>query len=142
MQKGKKVLSTILVLLVLIGIGTFSFLYFGTYSEGVRSGIIMKVSKRGTLFKTYEGQLNMEGFGAVNAENEFSEVWEFSVEKSHTDVIEKLEQASLDGGRINLKYIERFTPFFWRGDTKYFVTEVEFKEGEQEPKKKKKLFNP
>ena len=126
MQKGKKVLSTILVLLVLIGIGTFSFLYFGTYSEGVRSGVIMKVSKRGVVFKTYEGQLNMEGFGAVDTDNQFSEVWEFSIEKSHSEIIEKLEKAALDGERVNLEYVERYSAFPWRGDTKYFVTKVDF----------------
>jgi hypothetical protein len=36
-----------------------------------------------------------------------------------------LMEASLSGERVSLKYTERMMTFFWRGDTKYFVTEVE-----------------
>ena len=122
----KKTLTIILVILLVVGAGAFSFFYFGTYGEGVRSGQVMKISKRGVVFKTYEGQLNMEGFGAVDTDNQFSEVWEFSIEKSHSEIIEKLEKAALDGERVNLEYVERYSAFPWRGDTKYFVTKVDF----------------
>jgi hypothetical protein len=122
----KKLKITGLVVL-LIFIGVFSFFYWGTYSEGARSGVIMKISKRGTVFKTYEGQLNLQGFGATNSNNQFSEVWEFSV-IGDASLVEKLKEASLAGERVELEYIERYKAFPWRGDTKYFVTRVKMKE--------------
>ena len=113
-------------LIAIIGvIAVFSFSYWGTYSEGVRSGMVVKISKKGWVFKTYEGQLNLQTFGANKSPNLVSESFEFSVESDQEAVIKALEEASLSGERVSLKYEERLAKFFWRGDTKYFVTEVE-----------------
>jgi hypothetical protein len=115
-----------IILIALIGIiAVFSFSYWGTYSEGIRSGMVVKISKKGWVFKTYEGQLNLQTFGANKSPNMVSESFEFSVDADKQDVIKVLEEASLSGERVSLKYSERLAKFFWRGDTKYFVTEVE-----------------
>jgi hypothetical protein len=119
-----KLLRRLLVVLLLAGMGVLAFYYFGTYSEGVRSGVVVKISRKGYLFKTYEGQLNLMTFGAVRSQNLVSESFEFSVASSQTDLIKQLEQASLSGERVSLHYKERFSVFPWRGDTKYFVTEL------------------
>jgi hypothetical protein len=110
---------------VVLLIGLFCFAYWGSYSEGIRSGMVVKISKKGWIFKTYEGQLNLQTFGANKSSNIVSESFEFSVETDRADVIKTLEEASLSGERVSLKYTERMMTFFWRGDTKYFVTEVE-----------------
>jgi hypothetical protein len=117
-------LRRLLFVLLLAGMGVLAFYYFGTYSEGVRSGVVVKISRKGYLFKTYEGQLNLMTFGAVRSQNLVSESFEFSVASSQTDLIKQLEQASLSGERVSLHYKERFGVFPWRGDTKYFVTEL------------------
>jgi uncharacterized protein YwgA len=115
-----------IILIALIGIiAVFSFSYWGTYSEGIRSGMVVKISKKGWIFKTYEGQLNLQTFGANKSPNMVSESFEFSVDSDKQAVIKILEEASLSGERVSLKYSERLAKFFWRGDTKYFVTEVE-----------------
>jgi hypothetical protein len=119
-----KLLRRLLVVLILAGMGVLAFYYFGTYSEGVRSGVVVKISRKGYLFKTYEGQLNLMTFGAVRSQNLVSESFEFSVASSQTDLIKQLEQASLSGERVSLHYKERFSVFPWRGETKYFVTEL------------------
>jgi hypothetical protein len=54
-----------------------------------------------------------------------SESFEFSVESDQEEVIKMLEEASLTGERVSLRYVERLVRFPWRGDTKYFVEEVE-----------------
>lgn len=120
-----KWIKRILVIALVAVIAIFSFYYWGTYSEGIRSGMVVKISKKGWLFKTYEGQLNLQTFGANKSPNIVSESFEFSVESDKEDVIKVLEEASLSGERVSLKYNERLAKFFWRGDTKYFVTEVE-----------------
>ena len=117
-------LRRLLAIFLLAGIAVLAFYYFGTYSEGVRSGVVVKISRKGYLFKTYEGQLNLMTFGAVRSQNMISESFEFSVSSTHTDLINELEQASLSGERVSLHYVERFAAFPWRGDTKYFVDKL------------------
>lgn len=107
-------------------IGLMLFLYYGTYSEGTRAGIVMKVSHKGTIIKTWEGQMNLQTFGAIkDAKNIVSETFTFSIEKGNDELIDKLNQAALSGNRVNLHYKERFMKFFWRGDTKVFATDVD-----------------
>ncbi len=119
-----KMLRRLLAIFLLAGIAVLAFYYFGTYSEGVRSGVVVKISRKGYLFKTYEGQLNLMTFGAVRSQNMISESFEFSVSASQSDLINELEQASLSGERVSLHYVERFAAFPWRGDTKYFVDKL------------------
>ncbi|MCS7017971.1 MAG: hypothetical protein RMJ87_01890 [Cytophagales bacterium] len=57
----KKFLIISSLILVLALIGGVWFAYFASYSEGYRVGKVMKISRKGVLFKTWEGQLNVEG---------------------------------------------------------------------------------
>ena len=118
-------IKKILLVIVIIAIAVVAFLYFGTYSEGNRAGIIMKVSKKGTIFKTWEGQMNLETFGAVKTDNIVSETFSFSIEKGNQELIDALNAAALSGDRVNLKYIERYIKVSWRGESKYFAVDVE-----------------
>lgn len=120
-----KWLKRFLWVIIIGALLVFTYAYWGTYSEGIRSGMVVKISKKGWIFKTYEGQLNLQTFGANKSPNLVSESFEFSVEGDQSDVIKTLEEASLSGERVSLKYTERLAKFFWRGETKYFVTEVE-----------------
>ncbi|WP_035360627.1 hypothetical protein [Dyadobacter alkalitolerans] len=104
--------------------GILYYLTFGYYSEGKRGGFITKLSNKGYLFKTYEGELRMgglcEGDGTMN-----SSEWVFSVSAKNKDAIAKLEEAIKNGQRVSLTYEEKFFTLPWNGDTKYFVTNVE-----------------
>ena len=120
-----KWIKRILIMLLVTAIAVFSFAYWGSFSEGTRSGMVVKISKKGYFFKTYEGQLNLQTFGANKSPNLVSESFEFSVENDQEEVIKMLEEASLTGERVSLRYVERLVRFPWRGDTKYFVEEVE-----------------
>jgi len=104
--------------------GILYYLTFGYYSEGKRGGFITKLSNKGYLFKTYEGELRMgglyEGDGTMN-----SSEWIFSVSAKNKDAIAKLEDAIANGHRVSLTYEEKFFTLPWNGDTKYFVTNVE-----------------
>jgi hypothetical protein len=104
--------------------GILYYLTFGYYSEGKRGGFITKLSNKGYVFKTYEGELRMgglyEGDGTMN-----SSEWIFSVSGKNKDAIAKLEEAIKNGHRVSLTYEEKFFTLPWNGDTKYFVTNVE-----------------
>lgn len=102
------------------------FLYYASYSEGTRAGMVIKLSKRGVVFKTWEGQLNLQTFGALTPNgNALNEVFNFSVETGEDSLYRVLEESSLSGERVNLHYVERYARLPWRGETKYFITAVE-----------------
>lgn len=111
-----------ILLLLLIGLGLF--VSYVPYSEGVRAGTVIKVSKRGVIFKTYEGQLDLETFGAAkDKQNLFNQAFMFSVRDA--EVVKQLEAVSLSGERVNLRYQEKYIPLPFFGETKYFVVGVE-----------------
>ena len=95
-----------------------------TFSEGVRAGYLIKLSRKGYVFKTYEGQLNLGGFRDSNQGNIVGNTWEFSVKKK--DVYEELQK--LEGKKVNLHYKEIVRAMPWQGDTNYFVYKVEQEE--------------
>ena len=118
----KKIITTGIIVVILVFIAYMSFVYFVTFSEGYRSGELIKISKRGVIFKTWEGRLSQ----GVSEEQQFN----FSVESSDKEVLEKLKE--YQGSRVKLTYIERYGTFFWMGDTKHYVKEVE-RVGKDEP---------
>jgi hypothetical protein len=128
-QKAKRVaVSTtkkVLLILTILLIGIFAFFYWGKYESGIMAGKVLRISQKGFIFKTYEGKLNLETFGALKGTSPIAESFDFSVEGSDTAVINQLEQVSLTGERVNLYFIKRYMTFPWRGESKYFVTQVE-----------------
>jgi hypothetical protein len=120
-----KILKRTLLILLVIGLAVVSFLYFATVEEGVMAGKVLRVSKKGILFKTFEGKLNLETFGALKGASPISESFDFSVKGDLENVIKDLEQVALSGERVNLKFEKHYITVPWRGDTKYFVIEVE-----------------
>lgn len=122
---GKKIIRTLLIILLIVGLAVFAFLYWATYEEGVMAGKVLRVSQKGMIFKTYEGKINLETFGALKGTSPIAESFDFSVEKGDTELIKQLEEVSLSGERVNLHFVKRYARFPWRGDTKYFATRVE-----------------
>ncbi len=122
---AKKFFRRLLAIIVVLFIAVMLFFYYGVYSSGVRAGVVLKVSNKGAIFKTYEGQLDLLSFGAVKSDNQLSQTFEFSIEKDNTDLINELEEVALSGERVRLRYDEKYVVLPWRGDTKYFVTEIE-----------------
>ena len=104
--------------------GVLYYITFGYYSEGKRGGFITKLSKKGYVFKTYEGELKVgglnDGDGTIDAST-----WNFSVSGKNEKAIRKLEEAIGTGRRVSLTYEEKFFKLPWNGDTEYFITEVE-----------------
>ena len=105
----------ILISVVLLGIaGYFSFVYYVPFSEGYRSGELIKFSNKGVLVKTWEGEISQGISGA--------QIFQFSVQDSEGEVIEQLKD--FQGKYVKVTYKERYTTFFWLGDTKYFIIDV------------------
>lgn len=79
--------------LYLFGIGLILSGCSTSYSNGFRVGRIQKITTKGLVFKTVEGELAVEGSKTTKTADSFeiSSTWEFSV--LDKNVKEKLEQA-------------------------------------------------
>src|SRR6187549_3359500 len=62
-----------------------------TYSEGTRSGVLTKISKRGYVFKTYEGELNVGGLNQGDGTIMPLSIFHFSV--GNEDVYNHLQES-------------------------------------------------
>lgn len=86
------------------------------YSTGERAGFVQKFSKRGWLFKTWEGELAM-----VNLPGAMPEIFYFTVRDEK--IVSSVE--STMGNRVVLTYNQhRGVPPRIFGDTPYFVNRV------------------
>lgn len=118
------ILKKIGIVIVILAIFVFVFLNLANYSSGFRAGVPTKFSKKGVIIKTWEGTLNVGGL-TNSAEGAIPTTWDFTVKSSADSVISKIDNAILQGRRVKLMYHEKYVRFFWLGDTKYFVYDVE-----------------
>jgi hypothetical protein len=111
----KKTLFYILGAIFLLFVSYFAFVYLVPYSEGTRSGELIKFSSKGVIFKTWEGEISQGISGA--------QIFQFSVLDKDKDVIKSLQEN--EGKYVKLTYVERYATFIFWGDTKYFIQYVE-----------------
>ena len=105
------VLLPILVFTIWAGI-TLSF----TYSSGERVGYVQKLSRKGWLCKTWEGELQMS-----NIPGSAPMLFQFSV---RSDSVARAIEAA-NGRRVSLTYEQHIgVPSNCFGETEYFVTGV------------------
>lgn len=94
------------------------------YSEGERSAIVIKVSDKGLIWKTFEGEavLSQKGFAVTY-------VWNFSIDGSDPNkqkLLQELRTAFETGQTVKIKYRQMAGAVPWRGKTSYFIKEIRF----------------
>jgi hypothetical protein len=110
----RKILVYGILAIVLAVSAYIAALYFATFSEGIRTGELIKFSHKGYIFKTWEGELSQGLSG--------SQKFAFSVMDNQPEVI---EQMKLNQGKfVKIEYIERYGTFSWWGETNYYITKV------------------
>ncbi len=120
-KKYRKVVLILLLMIVLVPIVIFSLWTWVTlgyvYSTGERAGYVQKLSKKGWLCKTWEGELAMVNLpGSVTPQ-----IFNFTV---RSDSIAALLEQDL-GKRVSLTYEQhRGVPSSCFGETEYFVSNV------------------
>jgi hypothetical protein len=114
-----KVLIALLILLLvpMVIIALWIWIALGyTYASGERAGYIQKISKKGWLCKTWEGELAM-----ANLPGTMPQIFTFTVRND--SVARVLEQNA--GKQVSLTYEQhRGVPTSCFGETEYFVTGV------------------
>lgn len=116
----RKILTILTLCIILAGSGWIYWKYFFTYSSGYRSGLLQKFSYKGTIFKTYEGEMILSSIRSNANIPLASEKFLFSV--IDTSVAKKMEL--LQGRMITVHYQNKNGTLPWRGDTPFIVDSV------------------
>lgn len=112
---GAMVVSTVILTLA------FSFVpVYYTYSDGTKTGTLTKITQKGFIFKTYEGQLNLGGMVSDGDGGMVANVFNFSIKDKH--IFEQLSQSQ--DKRVKLKYNQYLNVPIPVGDSNYIITNV------------------
>ena len=111
----RKTLWILFITFLLCGV-TYYFYRTYTLSEGTRTGMLFKISRKGKIFKTYEGQIQLAGATMMSKQS----IWEFSVTNPNT----YNDLQNLEGKNVRLHYREVVDAFPWQGETNYLVYDV------------------
>jgi hypothetical protein len=116
---GDKVTRALAFFLVFVLLGTAAYTWVTlnyTYASGERAGYVQKLSRKGWLCKTWEGELAM-----VNVPGSLTEKFEFTVPDGA--VAESINR--ILGQQVVLNYEQHVgIPSSCFGETPYFVTNV------------------
>jgi hypothetical protein len=94
-----------------------------TYSTGQRTGQVVKLSSKGYLCKTWEGEMNMGAFGTSQTGALGTTMFEFSV--IDPAIVDQVNQKSISGSRATIYYEQKVFPAPCQRETAYIITKVE-----------------
>jgi hypothetical protein len=116
----RRFLAIIIISLILILLGVGYYRYYWVFGEGVKSGELNYVVKKGYIFKTFEGKLIQSGFRSKTPGTIQSYEFEFSV--GDEQIAQKLMLSS--GKEVELHYKEYLHAVPWRGYTNFVVDSI------------------
>ena len=110
---------TLIILAVLAGFGYFKYLW--VFSDGTKTGELNSLTYTGYIFKTYEGEIILTGYGTKNAQGTVqSKNFKFSV--ANKEVAQQL--TNLTGSKVTVHYKEYKCALPWRGYERAVVDKV------------------
>ncbi len=114
---------TVFLCLIIIALVAYVYICGMSYSNGTRTGVVIKVSQKGYVFKTYEGELNLGGISEGDGTLMPTKVWKFSIQKNDTTNYNLV--TNTQGKHVRLHYKELIKNFFWQSETNYVVQKIE-----------------
>jgi hypothetical protein len=111
----------IIVLSIIVIVAVFVYIkYINVYGEGVKSGQLNYLVRKGNIFKTFEGKLIQSGLRSRQPGSIQSYEFEFSVENK--SIADRLMANS--GKDFDLHYKEYRGALPWRGYTAFIVDSI------------------
>ena len=118
-QEGRSLVTTTILVLVVAGLLLAAYIWAmlsWSYSSGERAGWVQKLSKKGYLCKTWEGEMALVSLPGSMPEKFIFTVWD-------DQTAERLH--AVMGKRVALHYEQHiWLPTSCFGETEYFVTDV------------------
>jgi hypothetical protein len=116
----KKFLRWLVIIFIVIFVFAFWWKYYFVFGEGVKSGELNYVVKKGNLFKTYEGKLIQSGFRSKAIGTVQSYEFQFSVvDDSIANIL-----MNNSGSHFDLHYKEYKGALPWRGYSSFIVDKI------------------
>lgn len=116
----KRMATIVLLLLIVIAFFIFWWNYLYVFGEGVKSGQLNYVVKKGNVFKTYEGKLIQSGVRSQTPGSMQSYEFEFSIADDSLATV----LMNNSGNYYDLHYEEYKHPLPWRGYSAYVVDKI------------------
>ncbi|MCD2423170.1 hypothetical protein LQ567_10375 [Niabella pedocola] len=109
-----------ILVFIILGGGYIYWNYYNVFGDGVKSGILKNVVRKGQVFKTFEGELIQAGIKGALGGGAQSNNFVFSIENKR--IYDTL--AIHSGKRFDLHYKEYRGVLPWRGNTVYIVDSI------------------
>jgi hypothetical protein len=113
----KRVLAIIIFVVVLVAGVLIGTRYFYVVGEGMKAGTLNYVVKKGYIFKTYEGEMILDGFQSKGPNTMQSNEFLFSI----TDTALAMKLMLSAGNHVLVRYKEYNGTVAWRGYSKFVV---------------------
>lgn len=115
-------LAAVLIAIIVGGaIGYFRYLT-PTVEDAVMDVNVLRVEKRGTMFKTYEAEVADPSALAGASNDAYTRMRAVSV--ANESVARKLQDLQSTGRTVRLRYCQYASTLPWRGESKTVITEV------------------
>ena len=111
----KRFARNFFIVLILVLAFCIYWFFYNSYSKGERTGVLIKITYKGNVFKTNEGEMWLSCRQMTNPEKFYFSVTSDSV----ANVLKNMQDEC-----VQLSYTQYRASLPWRGDTKYIVTGV------------------
>ena len=126
-SKGKTIGWIIALVILVAAAGFCYFKFLWVFSDGTKTGELNSLTYTGYIWKTYEGEIILTGYGNKNASGSVqSKNFKFSV--ADKEVAGQLTQ--LTGSKVTVHYKEYKGALPWRGYEKSVVDKVTLETGD------------
>ena len=118
-----KIIAWIIVILLLVGAAFGYYKFFWVFSDGTKTGELNSLTYTGYIWKTYEGEMILSGYGSKGSMGGSvqSKIFKFSVDDEA--VAEELK--TLTGQRVTVHYKEYKGALPWRGYERAIVDRID-----------------
>ena len=118
-----KIIAWVIVILLLVGTAFGYYKFFWVFSDGTKTGELNSLTYTGYIWKTYEGEMILSGYGSKGSMGSSvqSKIFKFSVDDK--EVAERLRE--LTGQRVTVHYKEYKGALPWRGYERAIVDRID-----------------
>jgi hypothetical protein len=113
----KRILGLVVAVILLIAFVMIRLRYFYVVGDGMKAGTLNYVVKKGYFFKTYEGEMILDGFQSKGVNGMQSNEFLFSI----TDTALAMRLMLSSGKHVLVRYREYNGAVSWRGYSKFVV---------------------
>lgn len=122
-KKTGTIIFWIILILLLVGAGFGYYKYLWVFSDGTKTGELNSLTYTGYIWKTYEGEMILTGYGSKSATGGSVQSKNFKFSVADKEIAEQLQQ--LTGQRVTVHFKEYKGALPWRGYERAIVDRID-----------------